>query len=373
MNKIYFDHAATTPISNEVLNHMFQILEKNYGNPSSIHQLGQSSRALIENSRRQIAKAINCSSKEIFFTSGGTESNNITIKNLLQKGDHLITSSIEHPAILKPAEDLIQNGIEVSYVKPNSKGIIETKQIKKKIKNNTKLISIMMVNNEMGTINPLEEISLIKNNVLLHTDAVQAFGKIPLDVSKIGIDLLSLSGHKFYGPKGVGILYKKNNISLKGLITGGGQEQEICAGTENVAGISAIGLAAKNILIDLNKNISLLNNLTDHLINSLKNKKINFIINGENRVPGLLNISFPKMLGQNLMMNLDLLGIAVSYGAACSSGAPKPPRVLLETGVESDIAKSSIRISFGKDNTKEEIDFFVNSIQSILSKESKNV
>ena len=194
MNKIYFDHAATTPISNDVLNHMFRILEKNYGNPSSIHQLGQSSRALIENSRRQIAKAINCSSKEIFFTSGGTESNNITIKNLLQPGDHLITSTIEHPAILKPAEDLAQNGIEVSYVKPNKYGIIEPQKIEKEIKKNTKLISIMMVNNEMGTINPLEEISLIKNNVLLHTDAVQAFGKIPLDVSKIGIDFDSPDG-----------------------------------------------------------------------------------------------------------------------------------------------------------------------------------
>ena len=373
MNKIYFDHAATTPISNDVLNHMFQILEKNYGNPSSIHQLGQSSRALVENSRRQIAKAINCSSKEIFFTSGGTESNNITIKNLLQPGDHLITSSIEHPAILKPAEDLAQNGIEVSYVKPNKYGIIEPDKIEKEIKKNTKLISIMMVNNEMGTINPLEEISLIKNSVLLHTDAVQAFGKIPLDVSKMGIDLLSLSGHKFYGPKGVGILYKKNNISLKGLITGGGQEQEICAGTENVAGISSIGLAAENIVKDLKKNRSFLNELTNYLTKSLKNHDINFVINGKNRVPGLLNISFPEMLGQNLMMNLDLHGIAVSYGAACSSGTPKPPRVLLETGIESNLAKSSIRISFGKDNTKEEIDYFINSIVSILSKELKNV
>ncbi len=373
MKKIYFDHAATTPISNDVLNHMYKILEENFGNPSSIHQFGQSSRALIENSRRKIAVAINCSPKEIFFTSGGTESNNITIKNILKPGEHLITSSIEHPAILKPAEELQSNGIEVTYVKPNKDGSIIPESIKESIKDNTKLISIMMVNNEMGTINPIKKISQFKKNILFHTDAVQSFGKIPLDVSDLGIDLLSLSGHKFYGPKGIGILYKKAQINLKGLITGGGQEKEICAGTENVAGISAIGLAAENITKNLNENITKLTGLTKYLIDSLNENNIKFHINGKDRVPGILNISFPKISGQILMINLDLHGIAVSYGAACSSGTPKPPKVLLETGLSTNLAKSSIRISFGKDNTKQEIDYFVNSLISILSKELKSV
>ena len=375
MKQIYFDHSATTPISEDILEHMYQVLKNNFGNPSSIHQFGQSSRALIENARRQIAITIGASPKEIYFTGGGSESNNIVIKNILNPGDHLITSSIEHPAILKPAEELQKNGVEVSFVKPNSDGIIQTKDVIKSIKDNTKLISIMMVNNELGTINPIKEYSQsIKNKgILLHTDAVQAFGKIPLNVSELNVDVLSLSGHKFYGPKGVGILYKKNNIPLTGLITGGGQEQDLRAGTENVAGISAIGIAAEKSFNNLENNSKKITEITDYFLSKLINENITHKINGSNRVPGVLNISFPKISGQILMINLDLLGIAVSYGAACSSGTPKPPKVLLETGLPSELAKSSIRISFGKDNTIEEIDYFIDSLKSILSKELKGV
>lgn len=375
MKQIYFDHSATTPISEDILEHMYQVLKNNFGNPSSIHQFGQSSRALIENARRQIAITIGASPKEIYFTGGGSESNNIVIKNILNPGDHLITSSIEHPAILKPAEELQKNGVEVSFVKPNSDGIIQTKDVIKSIKDNTKLISIMMVNNELGTINPIKEYSQsIKNKgILLHTDAVQAFGKIPLNVSELNVDVLSLSGHKFYGPKGVGILYKKNNIPLTGLITGGGQEQDLRAGTENVAGISAIGIAAEKSFKNLENNSKKITEITDYFLSKLINENITHKINGSNRVPGVLNISFPKISGQILMINLDLLGIAVSYGAACSSGTPKPPKVLLETGLPSELAKSSIRISFGKDNTIEEIDYFIDSLKSILSKELKGV
>tara|TARA_Y100001968_G_scaffold122919_1_gene111852 strand:+ start:2131 stop:3258 length:1128 start_codon:yes stop_codon:yes gene_type:complete len=375
MKQIYFDHSATTPISEDILEHMYQVLKNNFGNPSSIHQFGQSSRALIENARRQIAITIGASPKEIYFTGGGSESNNIVIKNILNPGDHLITSSIEHPAILKPAEELQKNGVEVSFVKPNSDGIIQTKDVIKSIKDNTKLISIMMVNNELGTINPIKEYSQSINNkgILLHTDAVQAFGKIPLNVSELNVDVLSLSGHKFYGPKGVGILYKKNNIPLTGLITGGGQEQDLRAGTENVAGISAIGIAAEKSFNNLENNSKKITEITDYFLSKLINENITHKINGSNRVPGVLNISFPKISGQILMINLDLLGIAVSYGAACSSGTPKPPKVLLETGLPSELAKSSIRISFGKDNTIEEIDYFIDSLKSILSKELKGV
>ena len=375
MKQIYFDHSATTPISEDILEHMYQVLKNNFGNPSSIHQFGQSSRALIENARRQIAITIGASPKEIYFTGGGSESNNIVIKNILNPGDHLITSSIEHPAILKPAEELQKNGVEVSFVKPNSDGIIQTKDVIKSIKDNTKLISIMMVNNELGTINPIKEYSQSINNkgILLHTDAVQAFGKIPLNVSELNVDVLSLSGHKFYGPKGVGILYKKNNIPLTGLITGGGQEQDLRAGTENVAGISAIGIAAEKSFKNLENNSKKITEITDYFLSKLINENITHKINGSNRVPGVLNISFPKISGQILMINLDLLGIAVSYGAACSSGTPKPPKVLLETGLPSELAKSSIRISFGKDNTIEEIDYFIDSLKSILSKELKGV
>jgi len=375
MKQIYFDHAATTPISNDILEHMYKILKENFGNPSSIHQFGQSARALIENARRQIALAIGANPKEIYFTGGGSESNNIVIKNILKPGEHLITSSIEHPAILKPAEELKKNGIDVSFVKPNKDGLITSESIKESIKNNTKLVSIMMVNNELGTINPIEEISQIttEKKILFHTDAVQAFSKIPFDVNTLGIDLLSLSGHKFYGPKGIGILYKKNHITLQGLITGGGQEQDIRAGTENVAGISAIGFAAEKAHNNLDNNSNIINSITDYFISQLNKHNIKYKINGLKRVPGVLNISFPKISGQILMINLDLLGIAVSYGAACSSGTPKPPKVLLETGLSPELAKSSIRISFGKDNTKEEIDYFINSLISILSKELRSV
>ena len=373
MKKIYFDHSATTPISQDILDHMYKILKENYGNPSSIHQFGQSSRALIENARRQIALAIGASPKEIFFTSGGTESNNIVIKNILKPGDHLIISSIEHPAIMKPAEELQKKNIEVTFVKPNGDGIVSTDDIKNSIQDNTKLVSIMMVNNELGTINPIEKFSeiLTDKKILLHTDAVQAFGKIPLDVSKLRIDLLSLSGHKFYGPKGIGILYKKNNVPLTGLITGGGQEQDIRAGTENVAGISAIGLAAEKASENLSTHSKKIIDITNYFIEKLNAVNINYQINGNNRVPGVLNISFPKMSGQILMINLDLLGIAVSYGAACSSGTPKPPKVLLETGLSPDLAKCSIRISFGHQNTYEEIDYFIDSLKSILLKEKQ--
>ena len=375
MKKIYFDHAATTPISSEVLDYMYQILKNNFGNPSSIHQFGQSSRALIENARIQISKAIVCSPKEIFFTGGASESNNIVIKKNLTPGDHLITTSIEHPSVLKPAEELKKIGIDVTFIKPDSSGIIHHDRIKNSIKDNTKLISVMMVNNELGTINPINHISKVAkdNNILFHTDAVQAFSKIPLDISKLDIDFLSLSGHKFYSPKGIGILYKKNNIALSGLITGGGQEKDIKAGTENIAGIAAIGLASEIASNKFEKNVSKLQSITDYFLIRLKEKNISHNINGINQVPGILNISFPEISGQILMINLDLLGIAVSYGSACSSGTPKPPRVLLETGLSQNLAKSSIRISFGTNNTKNEIDYFIESLLSILSKELQGV
>lgn len=373
MKQIYCDHSATTPVAPEVLELMDEILKNNFGNPSSIHRYGQSAKAVIEKARIQIADALICSPGEIFFTGGGSESNNTVLKGFLKSGDHFITSSIEHPSILIPAEELQKSGIDVTYVKPDQNGIIQLDSILNEIKENTKLISVMFVNNELGTINSIAEIGDLakSHNILFHTDAVQAFGKIPLNVSEMSIDLLSISAHKLYGPKGVGILYMRNSNSIDPLISGGGQEKNIRAGTENVAGIAGLGLAAKIAV----KNIALmtekLNNLTIQFLEGLYSSNFEFFVNGVNLIPGVLNITFPGVSGQNLMINLDLKGIAISYGAACASGTSKPPRVLLETGMPPEHAECSIRISFGKSNQIEDVDFIIEAMEKVIPRIKK--
>ena len=292
----YFDNCATTPVKPEVLDLLNKINNQIYGNASSIYSSGKKSRALIEKARYQVASSIKADPEQIIFMSGGTEANNQVLWSLLEKDrPHVISNQIEHSAVNKVLHHLSSFGIEYTFADLNCDGTISVDSILKSIKSNTSLICLMMANNEIGSIQPLNEVVQIakEKRIMVHTDAVQCMGKIELNVSKLGVDFLTLSAHKFYGPKGVGILYKKNNISLKGLITGGGQEQEICAGTENVAGISSIGLAAENIVKNLKKNRSYLTELTNYLIKSLKNHDINFVINGKNRVPGLLNISFP--------------------------------------------------------------------------------
>ena len=370
---IYFDIAATTPVDNQVLELMHTINSNYYGNPSSIHQLGQKSHNLIEKSRISIANILNCKTSEIIFTSGGSESNNLTLRGLLNKGDHFITSSYEHPSILSLAKDLEKNGIEVSFVKPNHNGIIDMLELEKKIKSNTKLISIMYVNNELGTINPIKNIAEFakEKNILFHTDAVQIAGKKNINLKSLNIDLMSIGAHKFYGPKGIGLLYIHQGINIKPLISGGGQESGIRAGTENLSFIAGMELALKIACNKLDTNNNKILNLENYFIDRLNNYKINYRINGVKRLSGFLNITFFNVDGNSLLMNLDMNNIAISFGSACASGSTSAPLALLEMGMPDDEAKCTVRISIGKFITKDDIDNLADTINKIISRIKK--
>ena len=367
-SKIYFDIAATTPIDVDVAHLIHKVNLESYGNASSIHSIGQKSHNILERSRITISNILNCKSSEIFFTSGGSESNNLVLKGILNAGDHFITSSYEHPSILALAKDLLKEDIEVSFIKPNKFGLIDPEKIKKAIQENTKLISIMYVNNEIGTTNDIEKMSAIatEHNIPFHSDAVQYIGKERIDLSNNNINFLSIGAHKFYGPKGIGILYCKAGNSLKPLISGGGQENGLRAGTENVSFIAGMSLALEIANNNYSQNKNHILELENHFFKSLDQTKINYRLNGVERLPGILNITFPNMLGQTLVMKLDLHGIAVSFGSACSSGTPKPSEVLLNLGLNEDQALKTIRISIGKFHTKNDIHELVNILQEVL-------
>jgi len=366
--KTYFDIAATTPLNEEVANLMHKINVDFFGNPSSIHQFGQKAHNILEKSRKKICSILGCKESEIFFTSGGTESNNIVLNSTLGKGDHLITSSYEHPAVLKVANSLELKGVDVTYIAPNKNGIIELKNIKDAINKNTKLISIMYVNNELGTINPLKEISKLckQKNILFHTDAVQYIGKLPFNLSEYSIDFLSLAAHKFYGPKSIGALYMANGNTINPLFIGGGQEKGIRPGTENIALIAGMSKALEISYNNMDKNITHITNMEKILIAELDKCNINYKINGDLRVPGILNITFNDIDGQTLLMNLDMVGIAISYGSACASGSSQPSSALLSLGIDNETAQKSVRISIGKFIKEEDIVNLVHSIDSFI-------
>ena len=374
LKQLYFDIAATTPMDSAVADIMHKANIENYGNPSSMHMLGQKSHNIVERSRTSIAKILNCKTSEIIFTSGGSESNNIILKGVLKKGDHLITSSYEHPSVLNLAKNLKENGIEVSFVKPNKDGSIDVKDIESEIKENTKLISIMYVNNELGTINPIKEIGDIahKNKILFHSDAVQFIGKENLDLSTIKIDFATICAHKFYGPKGIGGFYCKSGIILTPLIDGGGQESGLRSGTENISSIlgMAKALEISNDNNDTNKRQIL--KLESYFIELLKQSNIDYRINGANRLSGILNITFFGVEGHGLLMNLDMQGIAISYGSACSSGSANAPQALIEIGMEENEARCSVRISIGKMIVKDDIDKLFISIKNIIDRVKSN-
>jgi len=355
--KKYFDICATTPIDQEVLKFIAKESKNIFGNPSSIHGFGQKSKAIIERARINVANAINCSTNEIIFTGGGSISNNMALMGILKKGDHLITSSYEHPAILNVALFLKKKGVSVSLIKPNKKGVIDPLKIEEKIKDNTKLISIMHINNEIGTINPITQISNLakKHRLIFHTDAVQAMGKVKLDMQKVTIDLMSLSGHKFYAPKGIGILYVKDGTILKPTLFGGGQESNLFPGTENVINIGAIGLASKICSDNIEKNMSKIKELDDYFIGLLDNSSINYSINGEARIPGIINISFLNTKSTSFIINLDKKGFAISAGSACASGSSTGSHTLRELGISDELMSKSYRISFGKFHSKKDI------------------
>ncbi len=377
MNKIrYFDHAATTAVEENVLKAMIPYFNLNYGNPSSIYQLGRISKKALENSREKVAKVLNAKPNEIYFTGCGSESDNIAVKGIAHanknKGDHIITTKIEHPAILNTCRTLEKQGYEITYLNVDKDGIISLHDLENAIKENTILITIMFANNEIGTIQPIKEIAEIakKHNIYFHTDAVQAVGNLKIDVTSLQIDALSLSAHKFYGPKGVGALYIKKGINFEKQQDGGHQEKDKRAGTENLAGIVGLGeaieLAYKNFENYNNKLIY----LRDYYISQIE-KKIPYVkLNGHRtkRLPGNANFSFKFINGEELLLNLDMKGICASSGSACSSASLEPSHVLLAIGLPPETANSALRITFGTDNTKDDVDFLVTSLIEIVKK-----
>ncbi len=376
MNIIYLDNSATTKMDERVVEEMIPYLSENYGNPSSIYSIGRENKKVIEDAREKVAKILNCKADEIYFTSGGSESDNTAIRGIAyankKKGNHIITSKIEHPAVLETCKQLEKEGFEVSYISIDEKGIINLEELKQSIKDTTILISIMFANNEIGTIQPIEEIGKIakNHNIYFHTDAVQAVGNILIDVDKLNIDSLSLSAHKFYGPKGVGALYVRKGVNFNKFINGGHQERNKRAGTENVAGIVGLGKAIELAYEDLEEHNKKIRELRDYYVSNVV-KRIPYIkINGdmENRLPGNSNISFRYIEGEGLLLNLDLKGICASSGSACTSGSLDPSHVLIAIGLPHEIAHGSLRISIGKYNTKEEIDYLIESLVEIVGR-----
>ena len=370
----YFDNAATTRVKKEVLQEMLPYFSELYGNPSSIYSIGRQSKRAIEIARERVAKLINCKPNEIYFTSGGSESDNTAIKGiayqLKEKGKHIITSKIEHPAVLNTCKTLEKEGFNVTYLDVDEDGKIDISQLENSISNQTILITIMFANNEIGTIQDIEIISKIAkfNNIVFHTDAVQAVGNVPIDVDKMGIDLLSLSAHKIYGPKGVGALYVKNGIKFKKFIHGGHQEKNKRSGTENVAGIVGLGKACELSRKYLNEHIEKLKYLRNYYIQKIEENISDIKINGHryDRLPGNSNISFINVDGEVLLLKLDALGICASSGSACNSSSAEPSHVLTSIGLTEDIAKGALRVTFGEDNTKEDVNYLVNSITHII-------
>ncbi len=371
----YFDNSATTRIKEEVLNEMLPFLSIEYGNPSSMYGIGRSAKRAIEEARRRVAYLINCKPEEIYFTSCGSESNNTALKGIAdkykEKGKHIITSKIEHPAILHTAQNLERHGYKVTYLDVDNNGIIDLQKLQNEINAETILISIMFANNEIGTIEPIKQISNIahKNGIIFHTDAVQAVGNIEIDVQKLGIDMLSLSGHKIYAPKGVGALYVKKGIEFEKFIDGGHQEKNQRAGTENVAEIVGLGKACQIAERNLKEHEEKLRVLRDYCLEQMKSKNLKFHINGtmKQRLPGNLNICFENIDSNELILKLDAVGICASGGSACSSGENNPSHVLTAIGVPSDLAKGALRLTFGDFNTKDDIDYFITKLEEIIN------
>ena len=374
MNIIYLDNSATTPIKSEVLQEMMPYLTTEYGNASSLYSVGRSAKRAIEKARNRVAELLNCNHNEIYFTGGGSESDNIALKGFAyankEKGNHIITSKIEHPAILETCKTLERQGFEVSYINVNENGIIDVEELRKSIKTNTILISVMTANNEVGTVQPIEEIAKIAhdNNIIFHTDAVQAIGNVQIDVEKMRIDMLSLSSHKINGPKGVGALYIKNGIEVEKFINGGHQEKDRRAGTENVAGIVGIGKAAEIARKNMETHIRNLSKIRDYYIKKVQKEIPNIRINGsmENRLPGNANISFKGINASELIFKLDERGICVSSGSACSSGNRNPSHVLIAMNVPEVYLNSAIRTTFGDNNTFEQIDYLINCLKRLI-------
>jgi len=369
---IYLDNAASTQIHEDVLNSMLPYLKEQYGNPSSIHRYGRLAHKAIEKARKQIASLINAEPSEILLTSGGTESNNTALRGIAMKNTsgQIITSSIEHDAILEPCKKLEQNGFDVDYLPVNKFGMVDSSVLKSHISDKTILVSIMFGNNEVGTIQMISELSKIcnENNILFHTDAVQAVGKIPLDVKKLGIDLLSISSHKLYGPKGIGALYIKNGIDIDPVILGGGQERGLRSGTENVANIVGFGKACEIAKNNLNENITQMKKLRDNLVEKVLNEIPEVVLNGhpQSRLPNNAHFTFLGVNGEDLIIKLDEYGIAASTGSACSVNTQKASHVLQAMGFSLEQITGSLRLTIGIFNDQKEIDQTVGILKKVV-------
>ena len=372
----YFDNAATTSVKKEVLEEMLPYLKGKYGNPSSMYSVGREAKKAIEQSRERVAKLIGCNPHEIYFTGCGSESDNTAIKGISyanrNRRKHIITSKIEHPAVLHTCQFLERQGYLVTYLNVNREGVVDLEELKSSIRNDTMLITIMFANNEIGTIQPITEISQIAkmHNIIFHTDAVQACGNVPINVKKTGIDMLSLSGHKIHAPKGIGALYVKEGIGFEKLIEGGHQERNKRSGTENVAGIVGLGKACEIARINMNEHMRYLKEIRDYYITKVKENIPNVRLNGklENRLPGNANFSFEGVDGEALLLNLDAKGICASSGSACSTGSPEPSHVLTAIGCTPSQAFSALRTTFGEENTKEDVDYLVESLKEIAER-----
>lgn len=375
MNTYYFDNGATTKVKDEVLKEMLPYFSNQYGNPSAVYALARESKRAIEDARQKVADLIGAKKHEIYFTSSGTEADNMALKGVAyknkNKGNHIITSKIEHPAILDTCSFLETQGFKITYLNVDNQGFIDISELKNAITEDTILISIMFANNEIGTIEPIEDIAKIakEKNIIFHTDSVQAVGNTKIDVKQMGIDMLSLSSHKIYGPKGVGALYVKENIQFEKFINGGHQEKNKRAGTENVAGIVGLGKAAELAKENLDSHIEKLKTLRNYYIEQIMQKipyaKINGPINA--RLPGNINISFDGINANDLLLELDNVGICASSGSACTSKNPNPSHVLTAIGLPNARIKSALRITFGDFNTMQEVDYLVENIQRAIN------
>jgi len=373
---IYMDHSATTYVKQEVLDAMIPYYAGHFGNPSSIYSIARDSKRAIDTARAQVATALGAEPDEIYFTSCGSESDNWAIKGIAyanrKKGNHIITSKIEHHAVIHPCEYLEKEGFVVTYLPVDKYGLVDPAELERAITDKTILVTIMYANNEIGTIEPIAELGAIarKHKIPFHTDAVQAIGHVPIDVKAQNIDLLSLSAHKFYGPKGVGVLYIKKGVKIDNLIHGGGQERRRRAGTENIAGIVGLGKAIELATADIEGHNRKIRALRDRLLKGILAKIPNAHLNGhmERRLPGNINISFEFIEGESMLLWLDDEGICASTGSACTSGSLEPSHVLLATGLPVEISHGSLRLTLGDVNTDADVDFVLGALPKVVTR-----
>ena len=376
MNRIYMDNAATTRVSEPVAQAMMPYLTEVFGNPSSVHSFGREARKALDHARAQVAQALGAEPKEIYFTGCGTESDNWAIRGAAyahkDKGNHIITTTIEHHAVLHTCEQLEKEGFEVTYLDVDEYGRVDVKTLEAAIRPTTVLISVMAANNEIGTLEPIEEIGRIarEHKVLFHTDAVQAIGSVPFDVKRMNIDMLSLSGHKFHAPKGVGALYIRSGVRIDRFIRGGAQERGQRAGTENLASIVGMGRAIELATQNLEAHNAKLSALRDRLIQGILSNIPEVRLNGHPtmRLPGNVNVSIRYIEGESLLLSLDLKGIAASSGSACTSGSLDPSHVLLAIGLPHEIAHGSLRFSLSEENTEAEVDYVIDTLREIVDR-----